>query len=151
MRLKIKWLIQGYTSNKSDPTSTHTQVSLQAYSTVSRDYWNFVYCVFIFFPSGKLSPWWRQRGSINGSSFRISQVEQLHSPLPRFSWVLWAQLVKNLLAMSETWVRSLGWEDPLEKEKDTHSSILAWRIPWGHKESDTTEWFSLSLCGGVTW
>ena len=40
-----------------------------------------------------------------------------------------AQLVKNLTAM-ETWVRSLDWEDPLEKEKATHSSILAWRIPW---------------------
>ena len=41
-----------------------------------------------------------------------------------------AQLVKNLPAMGETWVRSLGWEDPLEKGKVTHSSILAWRIPW---------------------
>ena len=41
-----------------------------------------------------------------------------------------AQLVKNLLAMQETWVRSLGWEDPLEKGMATHSSILAWRIPW---------------------
>ena len=47
--------------------------------------------------------------------------------------------------MQETWVRFLGWEDPLEKGKATHSSILAWRIswaiysPWGHKESDTTE------------
>ena len=41
-----------------------------------------------------------------------------------------AQLAKNLPAMQETWVRSLGWEDPLEKGKATHSSILAWRIPW---------------------
>ena len=41
-----------------------------------------------------------------------------------------AQLVKNPPAMQETWVQSLGWEDPLEKEKATHSSILAWRIPW---------------------
>ena len=41
-----------------------------------------------------------------------------------------AQLVKNPPAMQETWVRSLGWEDPLEKGKATHSSILAWRIPW---------------------
>jgi len=41
-----------------------------------------------------------------------------------------AQLVKNLPAMWETWVRSLGWEDPLEKGMATHSSILAWRIPW---------------------
>ena len=41
-----------------------------------------------------------------------------------------AQLVKNPSAMLETWVRSLGWEDPLKKGKATHSSILAWRIPW---------------------
>ena len=40
------------------------------------------------------------------------------------------QKVKNSPAMWETWVRSLGWEDPLEKEMATHSSILAWRIPW---------------------
>ena len=49
-------------------------------------------------------------------------------------WRFWAslvtQLVKNPPAMRETWVRSLGWEDPLEKGKATHSSILAWRIPW---------------------
>jgi len=55
-----------------------------------------------------------------------------------------AQLVKNPPAVWETWVPSLGWEDPLETEKATHSSILAWRIPWtdsprGCKESDTTE------------
>ena len=41
-----------------------------------------------------------------------------------------AQMVKNLPAMQEIWVRSLGWEDPLEEEMATHSSILAWRIPW---------------------
>ena len=39
-------------------------------------------------------------------------------------------MVKNLPAMRETWVRSLGWEGPLKKEKAIHSSILAWRIPW---------------------
>ena len=55
-----------------------------------------------------------------------------------------AQLVKNLPAMWETWVRSLGWEDPLEKGKAIHSSILAWRFhglysPWGPKELDMTE------------
>ena len=54
-----------------------------------------------------------------------------------------AQIVNNLLAMQETWVRSLGWEDPLEKGTATHSSILPWRIPWtipwGCKELDTTE------------
>ena len=64
-----------------------------------------------------------------------------------------AQLVKNLPAMWETWVLSLGWEDPLEKGKATHSSILACRLqwtysPWGRKESDTTERLSLSLSQG---
>ena len=41
-----------------------------------------------------------------------------------------AQMVKNPPAVQGTWVQSLGWEDPLEKETATHSSILAWRIPW---------------------
>ena len=49
-----------------------------------------------------------------------------------------AQLVNNLPAVWETWVRSLSWEDPLEKGKATHSSIMAWRIhglysPWGRR------------------
>ena len=54
--------------------------------------------------------------------------------------------------MQEMWVRSLGWEGPLEKEMATHSRVLAWRIPWtedpgglrpwGCKESDTTEWLT---------
>ena len=49
----------------------------------------------------------------------------------QYSWAsLVAQLVKNLPAIWETWVQSLGWEDPLEKGKATHSSILAWRSPW---------------------
>ena len=57
-------------------------------------------------------------------------------------------MVKNLPAMQETWVPSLGWEDPLEKEMATRFSTLAWRIPWteepvglqsrGRKGSDTT-------------
>ena len=47
----------------------------------------------------------------------------------KYSWAsLVAQLGKNPPAMQETWVRSLGWEDPLEKGDDTHSSILAWKI-----------------------
>ena len=49
---------------------------------------------------------------------------------PGFQDTLVAQTVKNLPAMQETRVRSLGWEDPLEKRTATHSSILAWRIPW---------------------
>ena len=55
--------------------------------------------------------------------------EGLGYPL-QYSWAsLVAQLVKNLPAMWETWIRSLDWEDPLKKGKATHSSILAWRIP----------------------
>ena len=50
-------------------------------------------------------------------------------PLQYFWASLVAQLVKNLPAMQETWVQSPGWEDPLEKGKATHSSILAWRVP----------------------
>ena len=48
-----------------------------------------------------------------------------------------AQLVKNPPAMKETWVRSLGWGDLLEKGMATHSSILAWRIPWTTVQSAT--------------
>ena len=58
-------------------------------------------------------------------------------------------MVKNLLGMWEAWVRSLGWEEPLEEGMAMYSSILAWRIPWtgnlvgyspwGRKESDMTE------------
>ena len=44
-----------------------------------------------------------------------------------------AQIVKNLPAMQETHIQSLGWEDPLEKELATHSSVLAWRSPWTEK------------------
>ena len=49
--------------------------------------------------------------------------------LPRYQGSLGAQTVKNLPAMQETWVRSLGWEDPLEEGTAMHSCILAWRIP----------------------
>ena len=50
---------------------------------------------------------------------------------PKFSLAsLMAQRLKRLPAMRETWFQTLGWEDPLEKEMTTHSSILAWRIPW---------------------
>ena len=46
-----------------------------------------------------------------------------------------AQMVKSMPAMRETWVQSLGQEDPLEKEMATHSSVLAWRIPWTEEPS----------------
>ena len=72
----------------------------------------------------------------------------------RASWL--AQMIKNLPAVQEAGVWPLGWEEPLEKGMATHSSILAWRIPWpeelhglqcmGVAESDATEWFpSLTL------
>ena len=65
-------------------------------------------------------------GSISGS--RRSPGEGIGYSF-QYSWAsLVAQTVKNLPAMWETWVQSLGWEDPLEKGKATHSSILAWRI-----------------------
>ena len=67
-------------------------------------------------------------GSIPGSG--RSTGEGIGYPL-QHSWASFvAELVKDLPAMQETWVQSLGWEDPLEKGKATHSSILAWRIPW---------------------
>ena len=67
-------------------------------------------------------------GFIHGSG--RSTGEGIAYPL-QYSWAtLVAQLVKNPPAMQETWVRSLGWKDPLKKGKATHSSILAWRIPW---------------------
>ena len=64
-----------------------------------------------------------------------------------------ASLVKHLPEVREAWVQSLGWEDPLEKERETHSSTLAWKIPWaeepgwlyspwGHKESDWATWIN---------
>ena len=59
-----------------------------------------------------------------------SAGEGIGYPL-QHSWASFvAQLIKNPPAVRETWVQSLGWEDPLEKGKATHSSILAWRIPW---------------------
>ena len=67
-------------------------------------------------------------GSIPGSG--RSPGEGIGYPL-QYSWAsLVAQLVKNPSAIRKTWVRSLGWEDPLEKGKATPTSILAWRIPW---------------------
>ena len=63
-------------------------------------------------------------------TFQANQTNQCHKAILCTRASLVAQLVKNPPAMRETWVRSLGWEDPLEKGKATHSSILAWRIPW---------------------
>ena len=75
--------------------------------------------------------------------------------MPKTGACLVAQMVQNLPAMQETRVQFLGWEDPLEKGVGTHSSILAWRIPWivepgsyspwGLKELNTTEQLTASL------
>ena len=78
-----------------------------------------------------------------------SAGEGIGYPLQYSRASLVAQLVKNLPAMWETWVQSLGWEDPLEKGMATHCSILAWRIPWTVQsmelqEMDIIEQFSLS-------
>ena len=94
------------------------------------------------------SPW-----RINLADWPGVRAEDCSFLLVVFIFFTWASLVaqklKLLPAMRETWVRSLGWEDPLEKEMATHSSIFSWRIPWteapgglqstGHKESNTTE------------
>ena len=62
-----------------------------------------------------------------------SPGEELGYPL-QYSWASpVAQVVKNPPAMRETWVQSLGWEDPLEEGMTTHSSILAWRIQWSEE------------------
>ena len=75
--------------------------------------------------------WW---AAVHGVA-KLDMTERLHFHLSLSSSILpWASLVaqtvKRLPAMQETWVRSLGREDPLEKEIATHSSILAWSIPW---------------------
>ena len=59
---------------------------------------------------------------------RVNSLKSIKKSILLISLV--AQLVKNLPAMRETWVRSLDWEDPLEEDMATHFSILAWRIPW---------------------
>ena len=62
---------------------------------------------------------------------QLVMLQKLNLNSSMKTWVsLVAQMVKNLPAVQETWVQSLGWEEPLEKETATHSSILAWKIPW---------------------
>ena len=85
-------------------------------------------------------PWAQRSHNFDGTKFTSIEIsrkllgrstgEGIGYPL-QSSWApLVAQLVKNLPVMQETWVWSLGWEDPLEKGKATHSSTLAWKIPW---------------------
>ena len=102
------------------------------------------------FPAASLPLWFLPVHGWLASSSAVLLVASSFQCLPRVGTpYLMAQLVKNLPAMREIWVWSLDREDPLEKGMATHSSILAWRIPWtspwGCKESDMTEWLSLSL------
>ena len=91
---------------------------------------------------------------LRGSSLAVNGAQkysEIRSPLPVCASLM-AQMVKNLPAIQETQVRFLSWEDPLKTGMATHSSILAWKIPWtekpggyspwGCKESDTTEWLN---------
>ena len=84
----------------------------------------------------------------------VDEIRYLHRQLHHWASLV-AQTVKNLPAMQEIWVLSLGQEDPLEKEMATHSTVLAWKTPWteepgglhpwGHKELDTAEQLTLSF------
>ena len=84
----------------------------------------------------------------NGTECPEKNTSLLWCFSPKFITQMVAQMVKNLPAMQEARVASLGWEDPLEKEMGIHSSILAWEIPWteepgglqatGLQEADTT-------------
>ena len=101
---------------------------------------------------GEMLKVWRETRSGNNTG-----KKKIHSNGNDFAEATWAspvaKTVKNLLAMQETWIWFLGWEDPLEEGMATHSSNLAWRIPMdrgaqqatvygGHKELDMTEWLS---------
>ena len=85
-----------------------------------------------------MNPWWlsgKESACNAGDPGSIPESERslgegIGYPF-QYSWVsLVAQMVKNLPAMRETWVQSVGWEDPPEEGMATHSCILAWRIPW---------------------
>ena len=68
--------------------------------------------------------------TVDGNEIGVATMENNMKGSQNIKASLVAQLVKNPPAMWETWARSLGWEDPLEKGKATHSRILAGRIPW---------------------
>ena len=70
--------------------------------------------------------------SVCAHDCNIKQINTIHN----LGTSLMAQMVKNLPTVQETWIRSLGREDLLEKEMATHSTILAWRIPWTEEPGD---------------
>ena len=101
----------------------------------------------------KAKSWFFERiNKIDKPLARLIKKQREKNKINNVDWAsLMAQLVKNLPAIQETQVWSLGWEDPLEEEMVTHSSVLAWKISWtekpgglqsspkGHKESDLIE------------
>ena len=97
---------------------------------------------------------WTQLKRLSTLAFNWIKINQLFIWHPLCSFLV-AQTVKNLPAMQETWIWSLGWKDPLEKEMATHSSILAWRIQWIEKsdgllsmgsQSTGHDWATSTLC-----
>ena len=66
-----------------------------------------------------------------------------------YPFILVAQTVKHLPTMQETWVCSLGWEDPLEKEMATHSNILVWEIPWTEEPGELQSMGSQSQTSSI--
>ena len=77
--------------------------------------------------------------SLYSNFYLTHSLQKFHKTIyPLYGASLVAQTVKNLPAMQETQVRSLSWDDPLEKGMATHSSILAWKIPWTEKPGQAT-------------
>ena len=115
-----------WSASASPSSECSAQLMILLFSTCTRE----AHCIGIpWWLTGKESTCNAEDPSLIPGSERFPE-EEIGYPL-QFSWVsLVAQRVKNLPVMRETWVRSLGWEDPLEKGKSTHSSILAWRNPW---------------------
>ena len=130
--MKPRKMQKGLRKKSSSSTDTNSGNSLFLFSLVS---------MHIGFPdssTGKESDSW-----VGKMLWRRDRL-----PTPVFLSFPGGSAGKESTCKAETWVLSLGWEDPLEKGKGTQSSILAWRIPWtpwGCKESDTTEQLSLHL------
>ena len=85
----------------------------------------------LYYPDKKEQGWSQTQIVHISSQSMFNEIDHVsYIKLCKLWASLVAQLVKNLPAVWETWIPSLGWEDPLEKGKATHFSILAWRIPW---------------------
>ena len=91
-------------------------------------------CIFFFFAMGHMGSYFSNQvwnpGPLQWNHVGLNLWIARQVLLIGGFFYLVPQMVKNLPAMKETWVQFLGWEDPLEKGMATHSSILAWRIPW---------------------